>query len=204
MPILPIAEDPHKAEQRKREQQKQRALEKLSSLAGQGASLKRHVFFVPGWTGEEGKAWKEPYPKLLKGHGPVKSWIEKIVQNPDRVTYVSYVDFSSQESKNSRSFLDFGELLKARVRSKIAGSQEPVDLIGHSMGGLDILAAITQGEPPLDDEYGDFEHSATCDGCETDFEPSYSLEYANDVLRRGILCPACDKKKVRTAKATHG
>ncbi len=149
MPIIPGSVDPMQEESAERRRKKEQALATLNSLAGRGISLKRHVFFVPGWAGEEGKAWKEPYPKLLKGHGPIKYWIDRIVRNPDRVTYVSYVDFLLQESKNSRSFLDFGELLKARVKSKIAASQEPVDLIGHSMGGLDILAAITQGEDAL-------------------------------------------------------
>lgn len=148
MPIIPVAADPVREEAAKRERQKQRALEKLNSLAGKGVSLNRQVFFVPGWTGEEGKAWKEPYPKLLKGHGPIKNWIDRIVRNPDRVTYVSYLDFSVEESKASASFLDFGELLKKKVRSKLA-SDEPIDLIGHSMGGLDIVAAITQGNDAL-------------------------------------------------------
>ena len=148
MPIIPVAADPVREEVAKRERQKQRALEKLESLARKGIALKRHVFFVPGWAGEHGKAWTGYDGKLLKGHASVKSWVEKIVRNPERVTYVNYLEFSDKESSVSKSFLDFGELLKAKVRGK-ATEALPIDLIGHSMGGLDILAAITQGKDAL-------------------------------------------------------
>ncbi|GEM_PF-1656971 len=148
MPIIPQLIDPVKEESAKRQRQKEQALAKLGSLAGQSISLKRHVFFVPGWAGEEGQAWKGYDKPVLKGHGSIKSWMDKIVKNPDKVTYVSYLNFSQQESANSRSFFDFAEILKARVRTH-AAMDEPVDLIGHSMGGLDILAAITQGKDAL-------------------------------------------------------
>lgn len=148
MPIIPVAEDPHKAEQKRRELQKQKAIERLEFLAGKGVALKRHVFFVPGWAGEHGKAWTGYDKPVLKGHGSIKSWIDRIVRNPERVTYVSYLEFSDKESEASKSFFDFAELLKARVRAH-AAPDEPVDLIGHSMGGLDILAAITQGKDAL-------------------------------------------------------
>ncbi len=147
MPI-PEPTDPVQEESAKRRRQKEQALAKLTSLTGQGLPLKRHVFFVPGWAGEEGQAWRGYDKPVLKGHAPVKMWIEKIVQNADKVSYVSYLDFSPQESQASKSFLDFAEILKAKVREKVE-ENEPVDLIGHSMGGLDIVAAITQGEDAL-------------------------------------------------------
>lgn len=148
MPIIPQPIDPVKEESAKRRRQKEQALAQLGSLAGQSISLKRHVFFVPGWAGEEGQAWKGYDKPVLKGHASVKSWIDRIVRNPERVTYVSYLEFSDKESEASKSFFDFAEILKARVRAH-AATDEPVDLIGHSMGGLDILAAITQGKDAL-------------------------------------------------------
>lgn len=148
MPIIPEPTDPVREESAKRQRHKQQALDKLTALAGQGLALKRHIFFVPGWTGEEGKAWKEPYPTLLVGHRPIKAWIDRIARNPDRVTYVNYLDFSVQESMASRSFFEFGEMLKKKVRAQVS-DHDAIDLIGHSMGGLDIVAAITQGDDAL-------------------------------------------------------
>jgi len=148
MPIIPEPADPVQEESAKRRRQKEQALAKLNSLVGKSLSLKRHVMFVPGWAGEEGQAWRGYDQPVLKGHAPIKEWIDKIVKDSGKVTYVKYLDFSPQESSASKSFLDFAELLKAKVRKEVA-SDEPIDLIGHSMGGLDIAAAITQGDDAL-------------------------------------------------------
>lgn len=179
MPIISPAADPVQEERRRRERQKQRALDTLQSLAGQGVSLKRHVFFVPGWAGEEGKAWKGYDGKVLRGHGPVKAWIDRIVRNPDKVTYIRYVDFSEEESRNSRSFLEFADIVKARVREKVVSAAEPIDLIGHSMGGLDIVAAITQGRDPL----------ANVENCVTVASPLMGVAYARFVRAVDQLLP---------------
>jgi len=179
MPVISPTADPAQEERRKRERQKQRVLETLQSLAGRGVALKRHVFFVPGWAGEEGKAWTGYDGKVLPGHGPVKSWIDRIVRNPDKVTYISYVDFSEAESRNSKSFLEFAELLKARVRAKVDSPGDSIDLIGHSMGGLDIVAAITQGRDPLTNvEY-----------CVTVASPLMGVAYARFVKAVDRLLP---------------
>lgn len=148
MPIVPEPIDPVQEESLKRKRQKEQALAKLASLAAQGVALRRRLFFVPGWSGEEGQAWKGYGKSLLKGHASVKEWIDKLVRNRDQVTYVSYLSFSPKESANAKSFLDFAEILKAKVRAK-AKPDEPIDVIGHSMGGLDIVAAITQGRDAL-------------------------------------------------------
>ena len=131
-----------------REAEKRRALEELDTLAAQGLTLARHVFFIPGWDGEEGQCWTSPYPKLLKGHAPVKSWLTRIVRNPARVTFISYLTFTMKESKACEDFFEFAELLKGKIRQVIEPG-EPMDLVGHSMGGLDAIAAITRGDDPL-------------------------------------------------------
>ena len=148
MPIIPVHEDPLKTEERRRRLQKQDAIRKLEALEKSGVALARHVFFVPGWAGEEGQAWTGYAAPVLAGHVAVKHWIERVVKNTERVTYISYLEFSKKESAASKSFLDFAELLKARVRARVSGD-EPIDLVGHSMGGLDIIAAITQGPDAL-------------------------------------------------------
>lgn len=178
MPIIPEPIDPVQEELAKRSRQKEQALAKLDSLVGQGLALKRHVFFVPGWAGEEGQAWKGYDKPVLKGHAPVKEWIDKLVRNPDKVTYVSYLDFSPQESAKSKSFLDFAEILKARVRAQ-ARADEPVDLIGHSMGGLDIVAAITQGSDAL----------ANVQNCVTVASPLKGIAYDKFVKEVDRLLP---------------
>lgn len=45
----------------------------------------------------------------------------------------------------------------------------------------------------LEEEFGDFEHSVPCGKCGTEFEPSHSLEYANNILKGKAFCPACKK-----------
>lgn len=182
MPIIPLATDPVQEERRKRERQKERALDKLRSLAGQGITLKRPVFFVPGWTGEEGKAWKGYDAKVLPGHGPVRAWIDRIIRKPDRTSRISYIIFSKEESRNSKSFLDFAEILKARVRGKVASQDEPIDLIGHSMGGLDIVAAITQGQDPL----------LNVNNCVTVASPLRGVAYARFIKELDKLLPWLD------------
>ncbi len=52
------------------------------------------------------------------------------------------------ESIKCKSFLDFGEVLKLKIRKRI-GTEQKFDAVGHSMGGLDIRASITQGNDPL-------------------------------------------------------
>jgi triacylglycerol esterase/lipase EstA (alpha/beta hydrolase family) len=178
MPIIPEPVDPVKEEAAKRRRQKERALARLSSLAGKGVSLKRHAFFVPGWAGEEGKAWRGYDKPVLKGHGSIKNWIDRIVRTPDKVTYVSYVEFSEKESQVSRSFFEFAELLKARVRAEIK-PDEAIDLIGHSMGGLDMVAAITQGKDPL----------LNVVNCVTVASPLQGIPYAGFVKRVDELLP---------------
>ena len=74
MPIIPEPLDSVKEELVRRQRQKEQALARLDSLAGAGLALTRHVFFVPGWAGEEGQAWKGYDKPVLQGHASVKEW----------------------------------------------------------------------------------------------------------------------------------
>ncbi len=91
------------------------------------------MFFVPGWTDNAGHCWD-----------PLKKLVPQILTNPSHVTFINF----EAESKNCQSFLDFGEYLKKKVKALVRGV-EKYDLVGHSMGGLDIRAAITQGKDAL-------------------------------------------------------
>lgn len=126
----------------KRKRQKQNALDKLKQYVQEKLTLKRPVFFVPGWTDEENKWWK------TTGGNPgisAKQWFSDIFANCELAEYVT---FSDEETKACRSFLDFGPVLKKKIFGKI-GKVKEFDLIGHSMGGLDSVSAIVDDAAPL-------------------------------------------------------
>lgn len=117
-----------------RKKQKQIALAKLEELVNNKIELQRPVFFVPGWTDESCYNWTTAF----KDSPSIKEWFKKVCSNNE---IVNYVTFTEQESINSSSFMDFGLILKNKVESTI-GSGKEFDIVGHSMGGLDIRAAI--------------------------------------------------------------
>ena len=86
--------------------------------------------------------WTSAY---RKGFVPIKDWLASIVPNSE---LGSYITFTEDESKGCRSFFDFGEILKHRVWDRI-GKKTAFDLVGHSMGGLDSVAAIINEDEPL-------------------------------------------------------
>jgi len=115
-------------------QQKKNAYQELMKLVKLGLPLVRPVFVVPGWTDESCWNWVKPYALQL----PLKAWTSKIVKNKKLVYYVTFTD---AESKSCKSFIDFGGILKKRIEDTVGKSNE-FDIIGHSMGGLDIRSAI--------------------------------------------------------------
>ena len=127
-------------EERKR--QKQNALNKLEEFTNVKITLKRPVFFVPGWTDEDNTWWTISNKKFGIS---VKEWFSGIFKNCDLVEYIT---FSDDESERCKSFLDFGPILKNKILHKIGENQE-FDLTGHSMGGLDSVAAIIEETSPL-------------------------------------------------------
>ncbi|UCB56848.1 MAG: hypothetical protein JSV30_06555 [Candidatus Omnitrophota bacterium] len=129
-------------------------LEKLKKCFSELEGYKRNkltlqypVFFVPGWTCEDCAAWKKPYEKIPKKYKeyykPAKYWIDEIIENKEQA---HFIEFTDQESKDSPSFMKLGEYLKKKL---IAITQErPINLVGHSMGGLDIRSAISDVKEP--------------------------------------------------------
>ncbi|MCF7874600.1 MAG: alpha/beta hydrolase, partial [Candidatus Omnitrophica bacterium] len=105
--------------------------------------------FVPGWTGGDCSAWCKLYDGAAKGNQVIKSVIDETFDN---YSLVNYIKFSKKESKKCNDFFDFAKLLKKKIYKKIKREKE-FDIVGHSMGGLDILAAITQGKDYLTNVY---------------------------------------------------
>ena len=131
---------------RERRKQKKKALAQLNVWKQDKITLKRPVFFVPGWTDEDCKCWKFPY---RKGYIPIKEWISTISKNPK---IVHYIVFSEKGSKRCKSFFDFADILKGKIWRSI-GKRKSFDLVGHSMGGLDSVAAIIDKDKPLTNVY---------------------------------------------------
>lgn len=111
------------------------------------------TFFVPGWTGENCSAWKKQYSgiplKFKEFFLPIKYWLENIIENPEYAEFIDFVD----ETKDILSFIGFGKVLKEKIERKLkalsAERCSPVNLAGHSMGGLDSRAAVLDKKDPL-------------------------------------------------------
>jgi len=146
---------------------KTEAREKLRKLK---INLKRDVFFVPGWADQACICWTEPYMESgvdrRKGwEYTVKDW-EYILENPERMHYlqlvendnsiniirnkegkIKKVEFNSDPTYSYTNFFQFAELVKNKIRA--TGVKE-FDLVGHSMGGLDIISAVALDRKPDD------------------------------------------------------
>ncbi|MDD5109415.1 MAG: hypothetical protein PHC29_07980 [Candidatus Omnitrophica bacterium] len=135
---------------------------KLRKFKDNKIRLERDVFFVPGWTDQANICWTEPYmesgiDRRAGWEYTVKDW-ECIVENPEKMHYlqlvedenainiirnkegkVKKVEFKSDPSYGYSNFFQFAELVKNKIRA--SGAKE-FDLVGHSMGGLDIISAV--------------------------------------------------------------
>lgn len=146
--------------------EKDKARAKLRKFKDNEIRLERDVFFIPGWTDQACICWTEPYTEAGEDRSPnweytIKDW-EYIVENPENMHYLQLVEdnnaievirnkkgkirkveFESDPTYNYTNFFQFAELVKSKIREVIkkTGTKE-FDLIGHSMGGLDAIAAV--------------------------------------------------------------
>ncbi len=118
------------------------ALTQLKTWAKEPISLKRPVFFVPGWTDDINKGWTIPYSSV---NTSMENWSDQIFSNSN-LAY--FINFSKEDSASCDSFLDFSKILRDRVR-RLLGQAQDFDILGHSMGGLDIRGAVIDEKDPL-------------------------------------------------------
>ena len=92
------------------------------------------MFFIPGWTSESCAAWQEPY---TKENIAMRNGLKGLFQTGRKKSI--FVTFTEAESKVCKSFIDFSSVLAEKVSPYLVEGTQ-LDLIGHSMGGLDISA----------------------------------------------------------------
>ena len=137
-----------------------RALRAFSKFA-----LKRDVFFVHGWGDEANICWTYPYTEKGVNNAKdweytIEDWLGKLVTNKDeKVHFIKLVkdesrvalkcdaktgeisiDIDQDESYYYENFFQFAELLKEKIR--LQKTSQDFDIVCHSMGGLDSVAAI--------------------------------------------------------------
>jgi len=120
-------------------------------------NLKRRVFFIHGWSDEANVCWTHPYTD----QDTIKDWVDKLIINKDDMVHyirllrdeskakISYdrfnsviVDIDDDETYYYENFFQFADLLKYKINCNRSSDAEEVDLVCHSMGGLDSVVAI--------------------------------------------------------------
>ena len=138
--------------------------ERIELRSFQKFNLKRDLFFVHGWSDEANACWTYPYTETGEDRDPnweytIKDWADKLVINKDeKVHYIkllrdekcaviSYdkkgtvqLDIGKDETYYYKNFFQFADLLKYKI--SIQKTTPEIDIVCHSMGGLDSVAAI--------------------------------------------------------------
>jgi pimeloyl-ACP methyl ester carboxylesterase len=119
-----------------------RARDRLWEWTGHSLTLPRRVYFVPGFTDEAGlSCWGGRAENALC----LAAELPEVCTNPGLATFVDFRQ--GRAAPRYEDFLRFGAYLAAlvaadRAAAGAAGATAEVDLVCHSMGGLDALAAI--------------------------------------------------------------
>lgn len=128
-----------------------RARKELDRLRAAPVTLTRPVYFVPGWRDEQGACWAR-----------MEQWIPLVVANyRTHVSFVEFVGPGGEPLPPWEDFLDFGDDLAELVHKDVAGTGGAVDLVCHSMGGLDAVTsvALLDGRPGLPTPHLDCVHT---------------------------------------------
>jgi pimeloyl-ACP methyl ester carboxylesterase len=101
-------------------------------------TLKRPLYFAPGLSDESGSScWGAPDDaKSFRGV------MRRVCASPNQVRFHSFLIGSPPQPPPYENFIPFGADLARRIWDDVAHSTEKVDIVCHSMGGLDTFAAI--------------------------------------------------------------
>ncbi len=122
--------------------QRVRARDALWEWTQRPLTLRRRVYFVPGFTDEYGRScWGEAGSSALC----LASQLPEVCTNPELATFVDFK--AGGAPPRYENFIRFGADLarlvaQDRAGAAPAGGAAEVDIVCHSMGGLDTLAAI--------------------------------------------------------------
>ena len=105
--------------------------------------LPRKTFFVPGWATEKSCLWIDPFSAE---NASMSQWVEKIVEDDKKK--VHFLRFSRKESDSCPNFECFGKLLYSKIKPFLEDKDEVFDMVGYSMGGLDICSSVIFGDIP--------------------------------------------------------
>lgn len=152
-------------------QEKKEARNKLTSF--ERFELKRDTFFIHGWGDEANICWTEPYMEVGERRATnwkynIKEWLDGIVINKNKMHFINLVENESNirrfEKRGHKKididgdktyyyicFYQFAELLKKKIKETCG--DKPCDLVCHSMGGLDAVAAIALDEEDDDKDF---------------------------------------------------
>jgi hypothetical protein len=135
------------------------ARRRLESWRSAPRTLPRPVYFVPGWTDEAGdSAWTRMRP-----------WVEATCLNAAETA--RFVTFQDEDggAPSYEDFVAFGIDLARRVRSDPEVAAAGADFVCHSMGGLDVVAAIALLEERPEEDVGPVEGARRVIAVDTPF-----------------------------------
>ena len=117
------------------------ALKQLNAWIAHPLTLQRPTYFVPGWRDEDGACWTR-----------MEAWVRRVCVNA--TTHAHFLQFQADTSAKPppyEDFLDFADDVAQMVHADTDTTGQPVDFVCHSMGGLDVFAALTLigSEPAL-------------------------------------------------------
>jgi len=123
----------------------------------------------------------------------------RIPRHPDMESLMPYLGPCSEPKNEAEALIEYvdGEFMLGGFNGFEAGVLRVSQLFNeynidrNSETAKQVLAEYI--EHVLAEYYGDFERWTTCEKCKKDFQPVYSIEYANRIINDGVFCPECIK-----------